>query len=147
MGEGVEICMGSALPLPLTSDGPASAVGVQFCQLPPPPVAEASACRRAGTGMASVGGAAVRGWAILRGSAAAAGGGGGARLGAAARCDAGGLQYWSKRSGFAMPKRFSWCSGSDIRQKHDGSASSSAFGAFLGSGLPFERRAGKRIGR
>ena len=52
--------------LPLTSDGLASAVGIQWYPLPPPLVAEASACRRMGSGMTGEGAVAGRGWPILR---------------------------------------------------------------------------------
>ena len=153
--------MGSALPLPLPLmfEGPASAADIWWCPLAPPLVAETIPCGRRGTGVASKGPALLlaaaegaRSWATLRGTVGGmppTGGGGAAKLGAAvAACDGGGLQYCPEHSGFTVPKRFSWCSGRDIRRKQEGSAGSLGFGAGFGfgTGLPLERRAGKRIG-
>ena len=159
--------MGSALclPLPLMSDGPATAADIWWCPLAPPLVAEAIPCGRRGTGAANkapallLAAAGARSGATLRGAAGemlATGVGGAAGLAVAAAMaaaaaatawDGGALQYRSERSGFLVPKRSSWCSGRVGLRKQEGSAGSLGLGTSAeGAGLPLERRAGKRIG-
>ena len=157
--------MGSALclplPLPLMSDGPATAADIWWCPLAPPLMAEAIPCGRRGTGVANnapallLAAADTRSGATLRGAAGempATGVGGPAVVAAMAEaavaaCDGGGLQYRSERSGFTVPKRSSWCSGRVGRRKQEGSDGSLGLGTgAFGAGLPLERRAGKRIG-